>query len=61
MDGLVEVWSSSPSVKTRQRGEKTSNQKKEKNPELEDLKQPPSHAGVEEVHLSGVDFLQQEQ
>lgn len=32
-----------------------------KSPELEDLKQPPGHAGVEEVHLSGVDFLQQEQ
>lgn len=35
--------------------------KGKKSPELEDLKQPPGHAGVEEVHLSGVDFLQQEQ
>lgn len=42
-----------------ERGQAT--KKKRKNPELEDLKQPPSHAGVEEVHLSGVDFLQQEQ
>lgn len=36
-------------------------QVKKKSPELEDLKQAPGHAGVEEVHLSGVDFLQQEQ
>lgn len=49
-------------MKARQRGARTSNKKeRKKNPELEDLKQPPSHAGVEEVHLSGVDFLQQEQ
>lgn len=56
----MEVWGASSSGETRQRGERTS-EKKKKNPELEDLKQPPGHAGVEEVHLSGVDFLQQEQ
>lgn len=31
-DGLVEVWSSSSSVKVRQRGERTSNKKEEKKP-----------------------------
>lgn len=55
----MEVWSASSSEEKRQRGERTS--KKRKSPELEDLKQAPGHAGVEEVHLSGVDFLQQEQ
>lgn len=54
----MEVWSVSSSGEMRQRGERT---RGKKSPELEDLKQPPGHAGVEEVHLSGVDFLQQEQ
>lgn len=54
----MEVWSASSSGETRQRGEKT---RRKKSPELGDLKQPPGRALVEEVHLSGVDFLLQEQ